>query len=117
MSLSHRYRRALGHVIVAATTATVIVAGTPLLAAASTRTLSPASRPRLSSPPTFTLGNDGAPVTVNKQAWILSIQYTSDSPANSLAVNLERIVTAGGNGIEGHGWQFAYASKSALTFS
>jgi hypothetical protein len=60
----------------------------------------------------------GGDVTVNKNSgWILSIQYVSDSPTNSYSVGLTLGNSKGGTGAEVHGWSFAVASKSGLTFN
>jgi hypothetical protein len=62
----------------------------------------------------LTLHNDGAAVkTSNGQSWVLTVADTSI--ASTMTVGIERTVSAGGAGSEGHLWYFASAASS-LTF-
>lgn len=73
-------------------------------------------QPAATSSTEYLLGDDGASVKVDGATWILSVDYTADSPDNTLAVGLERLVTSGGKGEELHVWGFAPTSTSDLTF-
>jgi hypothetical protein len=96
--------------------ASLLVCLTPAPSSAAVPPVTTRIAPR-TTPSTVTL-SAGGNVTVDKNsAWILTIQYTSDSPANIYGVGLTLGNSKGGTGAEVHGWSFALASKSGLTFN
>jgi hypothetical protein len=83
-----------------------VLTGAPALASTASA--------RAATAPTLILNNDGAAVTTsNGQSWVLSVSETT--AADTIVAGIQRVVSSGGVGSEGHFWYFT-VSASSLTF-